>query len=117
MTELANRRGATTAELKDAIDRGRTGDKIHVLDAAAAPLGTDDEAAGTPPRPEAIAGTLRRETSRVSRLAAAANDTREVPSPEMYAGQTQRRRSSPVAIAIGVALAFVVAYALIQLLG
>jgi len=30
------------------IDRGRTGDKVDWPDPAAAPLGTDDEAAGTP---------------------------------------------------------------------
>jgi hypothetical protein len=31
------------------IDRGVTGDKVPGSDPAAAPLGTDDEAAGTPP--------------------------------------------------------------------
>jgi len=35
-------------KLRDDIDRGRTGDKVDVSDPAAAPLGTDDEAAGTP---------------------------------------------------------------------
>jgi hypothetical protein len=39
----------TSAKLKHDIDRGRGGDKVHVIDPAAAPLGTDDEAAGTPP--------------------------------------------------------------------
>lgn len=33
--------------LRDAIDRGLTGDKVPAIDPAAAPLGTDDEAAGT----------------------------------------------------------------------
>ncbi|SMH54013.1 hypothetical protein SAMN02982994_3448 [Azospirillum lipoferum] len=33
--------------LRDAIDRGLTGDKVPATDPAAAPLGTDDEAAGT----------------------------------------------------------------------
>jgi len=40
----------STAEphrLRDAIDRGLTGDKVPASDPAAAPLGTDDEAAGT----------------------------------------------------------------------
>jgi hypothetical protein len=41
--------GATTAQLRDDIDRGRTGDKVDFPDPAAAPLGTDEEAAGTPP--------------------------------------------------------------------
>jgi hypothetical protein len=44
----------TTAKLKHDIDRGRGGDKVDVFDPAAAPLGTDDEAAGTPPSPAAI---------------------------------------------------------------
>ena len=40
--------------LRADIDSGRTGDKIPVRDPAAAPLGTDDEAAGTRP-PESVA--------------------------------------------------------------
>jgi hypothetical protein len=47
-------RFATTAQLRDDIDRGRTGSKICVADPAAAPLGTDEEAAGTPPTGEAV---------------------------------------------------------------
>ena len=43
----------TTEQLRFAIDCGRTGDKIPGVDPAAAPLGTDDEAAGTPPGSEA----------------------------------------------------------------
>jgi hypothetical protein len=45
----------TTAKLKHDIDRGRAGDKVDAIDPAAAPLGTDEEAAGTPPPPDAIA--------------------------------------------------------------
>ncbi|MGF7172407.1 hypothetical protein [Azospirillum doebereinerae] len=40
---------AETNRLRDAIDRGLTGDKVPASDPAAAPLGTDDEAAGTTP--------------------------------------------------------------------
>lgn len=47
--------GPTTAQLKHDIDTGRTGEKIGHPDPAASPLGTDDEAAGHPPSPEAIA--------------------------------------------------------------
>lgn len=39
---------STTEQLRDDIDRGRTGDKVRAGDPAAAPLGTDEEAAGTP---------------------------------------------------------------------
>lgn len=35
--------------LRGDIDAGRTGDKVAGFDPAAAPLGTDSEAAGTPP--------------------------------------------------------------------
>ena len=38
--------GATTDQLRHDIDQGRTGDKVP--DPAVAPLGTDEEAAGTP---------------------------------------------------------------------
>lgn len=48
-------------ELKGAIDSGRTGDKVPFFDPAAAPLGTDDEAAGDPPRPSQIEIAMRQE--------------------------------------------------------
>jgi hypothetical protein len=38
----------TTEQLRIAIDRGQGGDKVDASDPAAAPLGTDDEAGGTP---------------------------------------------------------------------
>lgn len=46
--------GYTTAQLRSDIDKGRAGSKVDYPDPATAPLGTDDEAAGTPPSPEAI---------------------------------------------------------------
>jgi hypothetical protein len=45
----------TSEQLRHDIDSGRAGDKVRVGDPAAAPLGTDDEAAGTPPSRSAIA--------------------------------------------------------------
>ena len=45
----------TTDQLRADIDSGKAGDKIAFPDPAAAPLGTDDEAAGQPP----TAGQLR----------------------------------------------------------
>ena len=51
----AEDRGPPTSDrLRTEIDTGRTGDKIGFPDPAAAPLGTDDEAAGTPPGPEQL---------------------------------------------------------------
>jgi hypothetical protein len=44
----------TTAQLKADIDSGRTGDKIAAFDPGLSPLGTDDEAAGTPAEPSRI---------------------------------------------------------------
>src|SRR3954451_12083318 len=43
---------STTDRLRSDIDRGLTGDKVSASDPAAAPLGTDDEAAGYPPTEE-----------------------------------------------------------------
>ena len=51
-------------ELRGAIDSGRTGDKVAYPDPAAAPLGTDDEAAGVGPPPWAVRQALERETAR-----------------------------------------------------
>ena len=51
----------TAQELKGAIDSGRTGDKVASYDPGAAPLGTDDEAAGTPDTPERVALSMRQE--------------------------------------------------------
>jgi len=38
----------TTDQLRIAIDQGEGGDKVDAADPAAAPLGTDDEAGGSP---------------------------------------------------------------------
>jgi hypothetical protein len=45
----------TIEQLRHDIDSGRTGDKVAVGDPAAAPLGADDEAAGTPVSPDRLA--------------------------------------------------------------
>lgn len=52
----------TADRLRADIDRGRTGDKIPGSDPAAAPLGADEEAAGTPLSREAIAEARRSES-------------------------------------------------------
>jgi hypothetical protein len=44
-----------TDRLRAEIDSGRPGEKVPAADPAAAPLGTDEEAAGTQTAPEAIA--------------------------------------------------------------
>ena len=54
--------GPSAEILRRRIDAGETGDKIGVADPAAAPLGTDDEAAGTPPTPARVRTALDQET-------------------------------------------------------
>jgi len=54
-------------QLRGAIDSGKTRDKVAGRDPAAAPLGTDEEAAGTPVPPAAVAQAMRDETSRPAR--------------------------------------------------
>ena len=44
----------TTAQLKGDIDSGRTADKTPHMDVGAAPLGTCEEAGGTPPTPQEV---------------------------------------------------------------
>ncbi len=55
-TKIVQETGRDTVErLRSDIDRGRTGEKIDWPDPAAAPLGVDEEAAGTPVPGEGIA--------------------------------------------------------------
>lgn len=53
-TRIGILKGSTVSQLRDDIDHGRTGDKVDALDPAVAPLGTDEEAAGTPPDARAV---------------------------------------------------------------
>ena len=62
--------GDTLEQLRADIDSGRTGDKVSAPDPAMAPLGTDDEAAGTPPSPAAIAFAAARNLASTSTSAA-----------------------------------------------
>ncbi len=54
----------TTDALRAGIDHGGASDKVDFSDPAASPLGTDDEAAGTPPNQADIAAAARHELSR-----------------------------------------------------
>lgn len=53
-------RGDRPTGLRGAIDSGKTRDKVDAVDPAAAPLGTDDEAAGGQPEAEVIPLASRR---------------------------------------------------------
>jgi hypothetical protein len=54
-------RRETVEQLRSAIDSGRTGDKIPYPDPAAAPLGGDEEAAGTPLSRERVSMAMQAE--------------------------------------------------------
>lgn len=54
----------TADSLRADIDSGRTHDKVAHPDPAAAPLGTDAEAAGAPPDPGQVESARRQETAR-----------------------------------------------------
>jgi hypothetical protein len=64
-------RKATTDQLRTDIDAGITGDKVPFPDPAAAPLGTDDEAAGRPPDPRTVERVRRSERAKAERTGAA----------------------------------------------
>jgi hypothetical protein len=53
----------TIDRLRYGIDNRRTGDKFAACDPAAAPLGTDEEAAGTPVSAESVQAARAYETS------------------------------------------------------
>lgn len=72
---------AAAARLRARIDRGGAADKVAAADPAAAPLGTDAEAAGHPP---SAAEAARVETAEARRAPAARN-----PGP---AGRRGRRK-------------------------
>ena len=54
------------ARLREDIDRGRTGDKVDWPDPSAAPLGTDEEAAGTPLRSDTVEWARQAENARLA---------------------------------------------------
>lgn len=61
---MPRRPTATTEQLRHDIAQGLSGDKVRGLDPAAAPLGTDEEAAGTPIDPRLLAVVRGRERKR-----------------------------------------------------
>jgi hypothetical protein len=76
----------TAAQLRDDIDSGRTGDKVAHSDPAAAPLGTDDEAAGSPPTAGQVSQARRHEAGRDVR------DPSPADQPPMQAGMAPSAR-------------------------
>jgi hypothetical protein len=74
----------TSAQLKGDIDSGRTGDKVGVFDPGLSPLGTDDEAAGTPNGPHRV--RMARHFERVRRWAQGARPVPTSHNTPSFAG-------------------------------
>ncbi|EAQ01543.1 hypothetical protein OB2597_01602 [Pseudooceanicola batsensis HTCC2597] len=97
------RRSATPSQLREVIDRGGAGDKVAFSDPAAAPLGTDDEAAGTPPSPEQV------------EKAAAAEARRDLPAdskkgPEQLQGNRLKPGTISLVVLVLIAVLALVAW-------
>lgn len=73
----------TSEQLKDGLNRGKGGDKVYAFDPAAAPLGTDDEAAGQSPRPAEVEAALRQER----RETTPADQGQQHSAPNLYPSQ------------------------------
>jgi hypothetical protein len=92
------------AQLQHDIDSGRTGDKIAGFDPAAAPLGTDEEAGGSPAAPELVA-----ESRRAERAAAPNSATQNAATPALQpdAQLSHRPFLTPLLVGGVIALALV----------
>jgi hypothetical protein len=103
---------ATPANLRQAIDSGKTADKVPGLDPAAAPLGTDAEAGGAAASPDLIAADARLESQ--------APPPRSAPNaanPELTPDGAGARTSYGLPILVGVALALALAALLWAVVG
>ncbi len=105
----------TTSRLRADIDSGRAGDKTDFSDPAAAPLGTDAEAGGTPPGDAEIARARDAETAGPPRDSHA-NAQAEAPDPAALQGREGERKTLS-RIAITVAITAILVILLIVLLG
>jgi hypothetical protein len=102
--------GATSAQLQHDIDTGRTGDKVGGFDPAAAPLGTDEEAAGEALSPEEIA------RSRVQERAAWDTARANAATPELAPdGRIRGQSGLVIAAAAGAGAGIVLALLLAAL--
>jgi hypothetical protein len=80
----------TTSRLREEIDHGVGSDKVDFPDPAASPLGTDDEAAGTPPTPARVAVAARQELT-----------------PDARAGHARRAREGAMRLELWIVIAVV----------
>lgn len=96
---------ANTAQLRAAIDRGATGSKVPFPDHAAAPLGTDEEAAGTPPASNVVQDVIKTETSNTAAHAPSGRDANAAVGASGYPKNGLPWRSLIVLAAVFAALA------------
>lgn len=95
---------AKVARLRDRIDRGGTGDKVAFKDPAAAPLGTDDEAAGTTPTPAQASMATEAEAGR-------APEADRKPGPEdLQPGRSRLTLPLVAAVCVGLVILVVAAF-------
>lgn len=115
----------TAAALRHDIDTGRGRDKAGAPDPAAAPLGTDDEAAGTPISPEQVSLARHHEDRGGDDAQAAppamtnAADPHETRSDRRGGVSSQKlaRRAGPARWGITVLVAVLAAWGLLRLFG
>ncbi len=93
------------AQLRDRIDAGQSGDKIGFPDPAAAPLGTDAEAAGAPPDPATVRTAYREGVK--GRPDSARVETAPRPIDSALSTQSSRNWSGALIVAALVVLAIV----------
>jgi hypothetical protein len=99
--------GAEAGRLREDIDRGGTGDKVAFSDPSAAPLGTDDEAAGTAPTAEQVRTARAAEAPREASAATKA-------TPGDLQGRAARRRGL-LGAGLGVLVVLLVLFLLLQM--
>ncbi len=90
--------GPHAARLREEIDRGGSGDKVAFVDPAAAPLGTDDEAAGTTPSSEQVATAMDHEATRSTAAARKPGPT------ERHAAKSDMRKWMLVSVLVALAV-------------
>ena len=98
----------TSDRLRHDIDSGRSGDKVNFMDPASAPLGTDDEAAGTPPTPEQIRMAREHEILNRSSDPSARDLDDRSPASRNYQSGTPCYGVASTCGAIGLLAAFVI---------
>lgn len=98
MNDNGEERGANPTLLKKDIDQGLTGDKVSYPDPAASPLGTDDEAAGTPVTQTQL--DMARQAERVQGAQAGPRDVDFGASP----GRSGRASMIMIAVAAAIVL-------------